>query len=132
MVFSLQQQGDLKLKIKRFTVKNLISYLFFITAIVLMYGFAYSFGPADPDGKQIFVDSKCTSCHTVQTAGVTSKKKDATDLSKVGDTRKADFLRNYLMKKEKINGKEHKAAYKGNDKDLDVLVKWLESLKTKK
>ncbi len=113
-------------------MKYLVSYLFFIAAIVLAYGFAYSFSPADPEGKQIFVDSKCTSCHTVQTAGVTSKKKDATDLSKTGDIHNADFLKKYLSKKEKINGKEHKAAFKGTEKDLEAVTKWLESLKTKK
>jgi mono/diheme cytochrome c family protein len=97
-----------------------------------MYGFTYSSVPADPDGKQVFIDGKCTTCHTVVTAGVTSKKKDATDLSKTGDTHKADFLAKYLTKKDKLNGKDHKTAFKGTEQELNALTKWLESLKSKK
>jgi mono/diheme cytochrome c family protein len=97
-----------------------------------MYGFSYSSVPGDPDGKQVFIDGKCTTCHTVVAEGVTSKKKDATDLSKTGDTYKADFLAKYLTKKDKLNGKDHKTAFKGTDQELGALTKWLESLKSKK
>jgi cytochrome c553 len=113
-------------------VKNLVLYLLFISAIVLAYGFTYSLNPADPAGKQVFMDKKCNSCHTVETAGVTSKKKDASDLSTTGDTYNADFLKKYLMKEEKIEDTAHKTAFKGTDQELDDLVKWIESLKAKK
>lgn len=103
-------------------------FVLFVFAIVGLYGFAFSMNTEDP-GQKVFVDQKCGSCHTVTAADLTSKNKKATDLSSVGKEYKADFLEKYLAKKEKIDGKEHKAAFKGSDKELKDLAKWLESLK---
>jgi hypothetical protein len=113
-------------------MKNLLIYLVFIFSVVLLFGFAYSFGADEPDGKKLFVDKKCNTCHSVEAAGIEGKKKDSNDLSKVGDTRKADFLEKYLTKKEKINDKEHKTAFKGTEEELKALTEWLGSLKSAK
>jgi mono/diheme cytochrome c family protein len=113
-------------------MKNLLIYFVFIFSVVLLFGFAYSFGADEPDGKKIFVEKKCISCHSVESAGIESKKKNADDLSKVGDSKKADFLEKYLTKKEKINDKEHKTAFKGTEEELKAISKWLGSLKSAK
>lgn len=112
-------------------MKSVVSYLMFVFVIVALYGFVYSFGQSEPEGKKVFVDSKCGMCHSVTSEGLQSKKKDAVDLSTVGDTYKADILKKILTKKEKIKDADHKVAFKGDEKSLDALTLWLESLKSK-
>jgi hypothetical protein len=68
-------------------------------------------------------------CHTVTSAGIESKKSDATDLSKVGVDRTVEFLTKYLKKEAKLNDKDHKSSFKGTDEDLTALVQWLSTLK---
>ena len=87
-------------------MKNVLIYLFLVVAIVALYGFAFTIAnqPGD-DGKKIFVDNKCAMCHTVNSAGVESKKSDAVDLSTVGNDRTEEFLMKYLKKETKLNDK---------------------------
>jgi cytochrome c5 len=114
-------------------MKNIIIYLALVVTIVALYGFAYTLGnKPEVDGKKIFLDNKCNMCHTVQSAGIESKKSDATDLSNVGKDRTEEFLMKYLKKETKINDKDHKFTFKGNDEELKVLVDWLLTLKTDK
>lgn len=111
-------------------MKNLFIYLSLILTIVALYGFAYSINSnPDADGKQVFIDSKCSMCHTVTSAGITSKKSDATDLSAVGKDKTEEFLLKYLKKEAKLNDKDHKSTFKGSDEDLKKLVSWLLTLK---
>lgn len=112
-------------------MKSVISYISFVFVIVALYGFAFSFGQTEPEGKKVFVDSKCGMCHTVKSEGLESKKKDAVDLSTVGDTYEVDALKKILTKKEKIKDADHKVAFKGDEKSLDALSLWLVSLKSK-
>jgi cytochrome c2 len=114
-------------------MKNLLSYILFVFSIVALFGLTFSIAQeTENPGKKVFVEKKCGSCHSVQVESLESKKKDAVDLSKVGDTRTAEFLKLYLTKKEKINDAEHKMAFKGTEEELTNLVTWLESLKEKK
>jgi cytochrome c553 len=114
-------------------MKNIVLYLLFIISIVALFGFAFSMAQdKEPAGQKLFTTSKCTTCHTVQSLGITSNKKDAVDISKTGDTYKADFLVKYLNKESKINDKLHKVAFKGSADDLNTLAGWLGSLKTAK
>jgi len=102
-----------------------IAALVFAAAII---SFAFKMNPQDePAGKQIFIDSKCTTCHSVQSAGIVKGKKD---LSEVGNALTAEQLTNYLTKKEKINDKLHMVAFKGDEKQLAQLTEWLASLKS--
>ncbi|QQS37471.1 MAG: cytochrome c [Ignavibacteriales bacterium] len=111
-------------------MKNLMMYLLFVVSIVLLFGFAYSYAQnTEPEGQKIFVEKKCGSCHSVNSVELTSKKKDAVDLSVTGSNRTADFLTKYLKKAEKLDGKDHKTAFKGTDEELKALVSWLVSLK---
>ncbi|GAB6283211.1 MAG: hypothetical protein STSR0008_19690 [Ignavibacterium sp.] len=110
-------------------MNKLIAYFIFVFFIVALFGAAFANAPnEDPEGKKLFLSNKCNTCHAIQSQGITTNsKKQNPDLSDIGTKYKADFLKNYLMKKEKINTKTHPALYKGTEKDLDVLVKWLES-----
>lgn len=103
------------------------------TRLMLLAGIAafslFATSSAFADGKSIFVSNKCDACHSVKSAGITSKKSNATDLSKVGATQKADTLAKYLQKKAQINGKNHMKAWSGSAADLTELTKWLGGLK---
>lgn len=111
-------------------MKNVMIYLFLVVAIVALYGFAFTIAnqPTD-DGKKIFVDNKCSMCHTVTVAGIESKKSDAVDLSTVGKDQTVEFLTKYLKKETKLKEKNHKSSFKGSDEDLKILVDWLVTLK---
>ncbi|MDQ1266168.1 MAG: hypothetical protein QG635_1320 [Bacteroidota bacterium] len=88
---------------------------------------------AAKDGKTIFTEAKCNTCHAISIEKIepASKKKNVPDLSDVGTKLKADFMHKYLKKEETLNDKKHLVAFKGDDADLEILVKWMESLKTK-
>lgn len=112
-------------------MKNTFLFVLFISAIVALYAFAFSFSQDQgPDGKQIFMDSKCTSCHTVTSQDITSKKDDASDLSNAGSLGDAQLLKSYLLKEAPINDQDHKMKFKGSDDELNTLVNWLLTLKT--
>lgn len=112
-------------------MRNIIAYLTSIIIIVALYGFAFTISSNDdPAGKKIFVDQKCNMCHTVKSAGIESKKSDATDLSNVGAELKSEEMIKYLKKETKLNDKNHKASFKGSDEELIKLVEWLSTLKT--
>lgn len=114
-------------------MKNILIYLGFVVTIVALYGFAYAFATnPEGDGKKLFTDNRCNMCHTVTSMGIESKKSDAVDLSNVGKDQTAEFLNKFLKKQAKLNDKDHKSSFKGNDEDLKVLVDWLLTLKTEK
>ena len=112
-------------------MKNTVLYVLFISAIVALFAFAFSFSQDKGlDGKTIFVDSKCNNCHTVTSMEVTSKKDDATDLSNAGSVGTSELMKSYLLKEAKINDKNHKLKFKGSEEELNILVDWLITLKT--
>jgi hypothetical protein len=111
-------------------MKNILIYLGLVITIVALYGFAFTIADEkSDDGKKVFVDNKCNMCHTVNVAGIESKKSDATDLSVVGKDRTTEFLTKYLKKEAKLDDKDHKSSFKGTDEDLAKLVDWLSTLK---
>jgi cytochrome c551/c552 len=113
-------------------MKNIFVYLVFVFTIVLLFGFAYSINPEGGDGKTIFTEKKCNTCHTVEVVQIESKKKDAVDLSITGDKHNSEFLMKYLTKTEKINDKEHKISMKGTQEEIKTVSEWLASLKSQK
>jgi len=114
-------------------MKNIALYLLLVLSIVALYGFAYAIAETDePDGKKIFIDNKCNMCHTVKSVGIESKKSDAIDIVQLEEGKNAEFWIQYLMKKEKLNGKDHKTAFKGKEEDLKKLVDWMLTLKETK
>jgi len=112
-------------------MKNTFFYILFISAIVALFGFAFSFSQDQKlDGKQIFIDNKCNNCHTVTSMEITSKKDDAVDLSNAGSVGDAQLIKSYLLKEAKLNDKDHKLKFKGLEAELNALVNWLLSLIT--
>lgn len=117
-------------------------------ATVVALAWLFTFPPAASagDGKKIFTDEGCVTCHAVSAAGITvveseeAKKelkeqetegaKPPPDLSGVGLKRDADFLNKYLRKKTDIEGRKHKKRFKGSDTDREALVAWLLTLKS--
>ncbi len=93
---------------------------------------------AAEDGKEIFLRSKCTTCHTIESAGVTQPPGEADeeekpkDLSDVGSKHDAAWIKDWLQKKVEQNGKSHRKRFGGTPAELDVLAKWLTSLKKPK
>ena len=112
-------------------MKNTFFFVLFISAIVALFAFAFSFSQSSElDGKQIFENSKCIKCHSVESLEITSKKDEPVDLSNVGASGDAEFLKKYLLKEETRNDKKHKTKFKGSDEELNALVDWLLTLKT--
>ncbi len=85
------------------------------------------------DGKDIFLSSKCNTCHTIDSQDVakaSTLKIKAPDLSNAGGmVESADWLKSFLTKKVDKDGKKHIREWKGTDADLDTVVQWLVSLK---
>jgi len=98
---------------------------------------------AAKDGKTLFLDNKCNTCHTIQVQSIPKKKAEPTDakeeksekkppdLSAVGLERKAPWMSKYLMKTEAIKGEKHGRKFRGTEAELTTLTTWLETLKTK-
>jgi mono/diheme cytochrome c family protein len=98
------------------------------------------------DGKALFLENKCNTCHTIKTAGIEKRKaagaeateakeksdKKAPDLSSVGLERKADWMAKYLMKTEAIKGEKHTRKFRGGEAELKTVTAWLETQKAPK
>jgi mono/diheme cytochrome c family protein len=100
------------------------------------------------DGKALFLDAKCNTCHTLKAAGIEKRKaaaadpaeakekeksdKKPPDLSSVGLDRKADWMGKYLMKLEAIRGDKHSRKFRGTDAELKTVTAWLETQKAPK
>jgi FtsZ-interacting cell division protein ZipA len=107
-----------------------IKIILLLAAVVLLVtGFMNNQQEDQHPGQKVFMDSKCTTCHTVQSHDLTSKKKDAQDLSGVGTVYQANFLELFLKKQEKVDDKSHPQSFKGTDEQLEQLVEWLTTLK---
>ena len=112
-------------------MKDTLLYVLFISAIVALFGFAFSFSQEPtPDGKQIFLDNKCNKCHSVTSMDITSSKDDAVDLSNTGSVGDVQLLKSYLLKDSTIEDKSHKIKFKGSEEELNILAEWLNTLKT--
>jgi cytochrome c553 len=89
-------------------------------------------GSAEDAGKAAFVANSCNRCHAVESqeieATAQSKRVRGPDLSKVGESRDIEWLTKYIEKQVQANDKNHPAAWKGDDKDLEAIATWLASL----
>jgi cytochrome c553 len=105
-------------------------------AILLVFGYiqftnAQDTPAAAKDGKTVFTEAKCITCHAILVEKIeTTSKKSNPDLSGIGAKHDAAFLTKYLNKEEKINDKSHPMKFKGEAADLEILATWLASLKT--
>jgi cbb3-type cytochrome oxidase cytochrome c subunit len=102
-----------------------------------------------PEGQKIFLDSGCTSCHSMKGQGI-EKKKSATataateptasttpatpaapaagkppDLSAAGLEHDKTWITKFLLKTETLHDKKHMKTWKGTDEQLATLTAWL-------
>jgi hypothetical protein len=107
--------------------------LLLLSVVVLfLVGFSAQLLFADDDpGKKVFMDNKCSTCHSVDSQQIkkTMASSKAPDLSNVGSTRTEEWITKWLKKEEAIDGKKHPKTWTGKDEDLTTLVKWLGTLK---
>lgn len=92
-----------------------------------------------PDGKPVFEQYKCGSCHSIEKQGIKKAeaapaeagagKVKAPDLSGVGLVRTTDWMKAFMLKTEKLDGKLHIKKFRGTEEELAVLTGWLASLK---
>ena len=89
-------------------------------------------------GRTAFLNNKCNLCHSIEsekvekTSGGYQKSTDKNvppDLSGIGRKVKADWIVKYLKKTEALDGVKHARLYRGTEKELEALAKWLEELK---
>jgi cytochrome c553 len=92
-------------------------------------------GPVRAEGKSpkdLFLAGKCNTCHAVAPAAIeakaTSEKMRGPDLAGRPEPARFGALVAYLRKTEMINGKQHKAEWKGSDEDLEAILTWLSEL----
>lgn len=104
----------------------------FIAIAVISFFFASFITAEEPTGKDIFVNQKCNVCHAIASQEITSKQAakypDLSDFGSKG-VEEATLIQ-YLKKEVKLNEKSHPIKFKGEDAELDVLAKWLLSLKS--
>ena len=109
-------------------------------------------GAKVPEGQKIFVDSGCTSCHSMKGQGIERKKTTASsaptdssaptaspaptatpattasqppDLSAVGIEHDQAWIFKFLQKTETLHGKKHMKSWKGTPEELSTLTRWL-------
>lgn len=84
----------------------------------------------DAEGKDLFLKYKCTTCHSVEVAGIDARQKDkGPDLSGAGSAiPNADWAKEYLLRKTDKDGKKHRKPYKGSEQDLETIIDWLMGL----
>jgi hypothetical protein len=100
-------------------------------------------------GKDIFLKYKCNKCHTIKAQNIEpilkeekgeeeeeekeeKGKKKITDFSGIGLKRNAEWIKGFLLKKEKNEeGKKHKPKWKGTNDELKTVSEWLAQQKTK-
>lgn len=88
---------------------------------------------ADDAGKAAFLEAKCDRCHSIASADITatvkSEKMKGPDLDRIGTTRDAAWIQQFVKKEIKLEDKDHRTSWKGSDEDLGTITEWLASLK---
>jgi len=81
------------------------------------------------DGKQVFLDNNCERCHAVSAHDIEATAKSESmhgpDLSSVGKDHDGDWLGKYLLREVAVDGKKHRATFRGTDEDREAIVEWL-------
>lgn len=105
-----------------------------IAIVVVAFLFTSMITAQKTTGKDIYMNSKCNTCHAIKSQDITSKQADKyPDLSNIGneDLSKENLIK-YLNKEFDINGKKHPVKFKGSEEELAELVGWLLTLKESK
>ena len=101
--------------------------------LTLLLALAASTDSSADDGKQAFLDNNCNRCHAVSTHGIEATAKSESmrgpDLSTTGESRDAAWFESYLEKEVDVDGKKHRATYRGSDEERKVIAEWLAARK---
>jgi mono/diheme cytochrome c family protein len=101
-------------------------------ALFLASGIVTASSALAADGKELFLAQKCNLCHSVDSQGIakTNAKMKAPDLSNAGGmVESADWVKSFLKKEVKKDGKAHTKEFKGSAEELDAVAQWIVSLK---
>ncbi len=111
--------------------KYIISASFSLAFFIIVLSTISAQQAEEPKGKILFKESKCVSCHAVESQGFVKKgKSSAPDLSDVGTKHKdIEWLKKYLTKQETMNDLKHAISFKGDEEELQTLSEWLTTLK---
>jgi cytochrome c len=127
-------------------VRRMISTILAALVVTLLCGVAFADQPAAADskakpseGQAVFAKYKCTSCHSIDAAGIKKKPVEGDeaetegvkppDLSGVGVARDAAWMTKFLSKEEKIEGKVHPKKFRGTPSELQKVTAWLATMK---
>ena len=104
-----------------------------ILLFVFLVSFASVAAADDAAAQKLFVDKKCNTCHSIESAKIEKKmaSSKAPDLSDVGSTRNAEWISKWLKKEVDLEGKKHPSTWSGTPEELKTLSDWLGSLKKK-
>ena len=95
---------------------------------VALYAMAGTVMAGVDEGKQVFVDKKCMTCHSLgDQKGAAAQLGGALD--KVGSNRDADWLKGYLVDPKSKMPEAKMPKQKLTEKELDDLVAYMLSLK---
>jgi mono/diheme cytochrome c family protein len=100
-------------------------------AVIISSGLAST--AAGADGKALFLEKKCNTCHSVDSQSIpkTSKTMKGVDLSNASAlVESADWAKSFLKREVKKDDKNHQREFKGTDEELNAIVDWLMTLKT--
>ena len=90
----------------------------------------------EKDGKTIFIEGKCSNCHSIASQGIKGLRPEGgakpSDLSNVGSKFKSEWFEKWLMKEETLYNKKHMKKFRGTPEELHILATWLETLKEEK
>lgn len=80
-------------------------------------------------GKEVFLDQRCGTCHSVTTAGIEAKVASGPtaggDLAGIGARRDRVSIAAVLAQEETVDGKKHPKRFAGSQEELDALIDWL-------
>jgi hypothetical protein len=79
------------------------------------------------DPKAIFLQEKCTSCHSITSAGIADKVQR--DLSGIGAKHSESWIIQFLQHQVDLDGKKHKKTFKGTDEEVKMVARWLAAMK---
>lgn len=102
---------------------------FAVSAVMLLLALTSATRSSAADGKQLFMDQKCVTCHSIASAGITattkSEKMKGPDLGGVVAEKGVEWTLKFLHKEVELDGKKHGKEIKLSDGDLKTLVDWL-------
>lgn len=92
--------------------------------------------PAGMPGKAVFLDMKCSLCHSIDSLAIERKSKSektkGPDLSAIGSEHDAAWLSKWLRQEVTAeDGKKHSKEWKGTPEQLQQVTEFLASLKKK-